>query len=588
MDTYRWSSSSSSDIRLGFSCEGEEVVMPEYIAGFTYTFTIYPKRTDLEVWFKSYDVKGVEVELDLYYAVPGYYEYFLIGKGKIHTDENGNIIEDSVSYTGKFNHVGNLTLVLRAIPPDVYRGYETVTVRYPRLIVKVTDDKGNPLEGVEVLAYPEGWVSPLRGVTDSSGVAIIDLRDPSTAAPIVDLSMKVYVRKSGYDKYPDYTFLGSAPSPLSTGDDTSISGVMHYTAPKPPVEVTVIVYDYTTGYPIAGAMVELNALSTSTDSSGKAKFTISTGSYPLTVSKSGYETYSGTVNITEACTIEVHLHPIYITVTVIVYDAYTKKPIQGATVTLDSTPKTTDADGIAVFTNVQGARTASIKVEYPGYQDYVGEVSLPAGNVEIGVELIPKIVLPKITLSVDKTSIAEGETVTFTVEPSDIDVDLYEIIGTEYKYILTFRGQTSLKPEAGDHTYAVKYIYKYGTYTSEIWSNIVYVHVEVGKPFAVENWTVKVNVQVNGEPVGEGEAEVELNETTEWQTAKHHYGPIPTDSNGWAVFSKVAGAYYLGEKKYSDMKYDVIAKLKVEKMGIPAGSILKASLILEDGSYKTG
>jgi hypothetical protein len=382
---------------------------------------------------------------------------------------------------------------------------ERVSSRYPKLTIKVFDQDGKPIDGVEVgvRVGTRTWFT-YYGYT-VNGVIEFEIVD-------VFEELHVYGRKEGYDEYPSWSYLGHTP-PLKDVGDYTLTATMKYTGivapPPPPITVKVRVYDAYTYDPIASANVKIDTAPGSTDSSGIAKITLpSAGIYTVTVSKDGYESWSQTLSLVD--------------------------------------------------------------------------------GQEVGVALKPKIVLPKITLSVDKTSIAEGETVTFTVEPSDIDVDLYEIIGTEYKYILTFRGQTSLKPEAGDHTYAVKYIYKYGTYTSEIWSNIVYVHVEVGKPFAVENWIVKVNVQVNGEPVGEGEAEVELTETTEWQTVKHHYGPIPTDSNGWAVFSKVAGAYYLGEKKYSDMKYDVIARLKVEKMGIPAGSILKASLILEDESYKTG
>jgi len=588
--------------------------MPEYIVGLKYSFTV--DMTVLEKDFALWGVSGdVKVELCYGWEHPPTSIYVVLDSKTIHsylskTDEiyTARVEPKTVTYSGTFKDVGDLHLFLKW-GPEAWQEYSigTVKVRPARLIVKITDDKGNPLSDVTIEAYPtwgwEKWWGPLTGKTGADGVAIIELKFGAyNPLYFIDKPLDVYAYKIGYDNYPSRTHIGTAPAPKDAGGDTSISGVMKYTgagiAPAP-VTVTVIVRDAETRKPLMGANVQLDTRIASTDVEGKVVFSnVPSGTYHLTVSRDGYESFSSAVDIVLSCTIEVNLHslapppkpPVYITVTVRVYDAYTKSPLKGATVTLDSASKTTDASGLAVFEHVQGRRTAHIKVTCPDYKDYEVDVSLPEGNVEIGVGLIPKAVAvpPKITLSVDKTSIAEGETVTFTVEPSDIDVDLYEIIGTEYKYMLTFRGQTSLKPEAGDHTYAVKYIYKYGTYTAEIWSNIVYVHVEVGKPFAVENWIVKVNVQVNGKPVGEGEAEVELNETTEWQTAKHHYGPIPTDSNGWAVFSNVAGAYYLGGKKYSDIKYDVIARLKVEKMGIPAGSILKASLILEDGSYKTG
>ncbi|MCR6692646.1 MAG: carboxypeptidase-like regulatory domain-containing protein, partial [archaeon YNP-LCB-003-016] len=95
--------------------------------------------------------------------------------------------------------------------------------------------------------------------------------------------------------------------------------------------------------------------------------------------------------------------PTYITVTVRVFHSITKQPIKGATVTLDSTSKVTDENGLTVFTDVQGGRDASIVVKCPGYRDYSTKVSLPLGDVEIGVGLTP-IVNVKLELKVDKTT----------------------------------------------------------------------------------------------------------------------------------------------------------------------------------------
>jgi hypothetical protein len=603
--------------------------MSEYIVGLTYTFTVYPKRTDLETWFKSYDVKGREVELDLYYSVPGYAENFLIDRGKIHTDEYGNIVEETVTYTGKFNHVGSLTLLLRAIPPDVYRGYETVSVRYPRLTIQITDEKGSPIEGVECLAYPEGWVSPLRGETDRNGIAVIDLRDPSTGGPILDKRIRVYARKSGYEKYPEYSLLGTAPSPIEMGGDTAITGVLHSIAvapppPKPPppppkpIKVYFEVYDAKTNAPLEGAEITVGEMPPiKTDSSGKAEIQLpSSGKYAVKVVKPGYRAWMESIDLIDGGKVVVKLLPevappppaptpppakIPPVLTV-------DKPLifEGEEVKFTVSPSDVDVDLYEVVRR-EGKIYAVGKVKtFRGettYKPPLGEhiyavVYDELWSNEVHVTVSPKPpptpptpppppppvkVPPK--LIVDRTAITEGETVKLTATPSDVEVELYEIVGVEKKYIQKFIGELTIKPDVGTHVYMVKY--------DELWSDPVTVTVSAkpppkppAKPTAKPNWNVAVTVSVGGEPVGLGEAEVTLMEVTPWQIERHNYGPVLTDQNGVAIFTGVAGAYYVEGEKYSDMTYEVTAKLRVSKKGLPAGSILKSYLTIMDETYR--
>jgi hypothetical protein len=177
-----------------------------------------------------------------------------------------------------------------------------------------------------------------------------------------------------------------------------------------------------------------------------------------------------------------------------------------------------------------------------------------------------------------------------TVTPSNIEVELYEIVGAERRYIERFMGEATITPTVGTHAYIVKH--------DEAWSNFVIVYVSPkpptptpptptpAKPTAKPNWNVAVTVSVGGEPVGLGEAEVTLMEVTPWQIERHNYGPVLTDPNGVAFFTGVAGAYYVDGEKYSDMTYEVTAKLRVPKKGLPAGSILKAYLTIMDETYR--
>ena len=105
-------------------------------------------------------------------------------------------------------------------------------------------------------------------------------------------------------------------------------------------------------------------------------------------------------------------------------------------------------------------------------------------------------------------------------------------------------------------------------------------------PETTTNWYIKVTVQVAGKPVGKGEAEVSVYETTMWQPFKHNYGPVLTDENGVAWIGPVAGAYYLFGAKIDNIYYDVVATLKVEKPPVPAGAQAKKGIVIEDGSWR--
>jgi len=102
-------------------------------------------------------------------------------------------------------------------------------------------------------------------------------------------------------------------------------------------------------------------------------------------------------------------------------------------------------------------------------------------------------------------------------------------------------------------------------------------------PATVPGWIIRAKVTVMGKPVGAGEAEVTLYETTWWQPFKKTYGPVKTDSYGVATFTNVAGAYYLLGRKIDNIYYDAVAKLLVNKDQIPAGITAKKSFKLLDG-----
>jgi len=161
-------------------------------------------------------------------------------------------------------------------------------------------------------------------------------------------------------------------------------------------------------------------------------------------------------------------------VTFRVYDAYTKQPIAKARVEVDGYSAVTDSSGLAYIYLTY--KEYNVKVTANGYESYSDKLYCRG---EIGIALIPITVhaIPKPTLTVDKDSIVEGESITLSVDPNNITVDLYELVDNQYNFIKSFTAQTTLTPTRGDHTFAVKYVYRYGSYSSEVWSNVIYVHV---------------------------------------------------------------------------------------------------------------
>jgi len=230
--------------------------------------------------------------------------------------------------------------------------------------------------------------------------------------------------------------------------------------------------------------------------------------------------------------------PTYITVTVRVFHSITKQPIKGANVTLDSTPKVTDENGLAVFTNVQGGRDASIVVKCSGYRDYSAKVSLPLSDVEIGVGLTPSITV-ELKLTVDKTTVTEGEEVTFTGtlrvngQPSTETVELIEVLPEgKYNSISKFSGDFTYKykPSKGIHTYATNTV----IYNTQYWSNIVTVEVKASTPITI---TVTVRDASTHQPIPDANVSIDSYSKS-------------TDSNGVAeIMLPSPGTYTLTVSK---------------------------------------
>ena len=159
------------------------------------------------------------------------------------------------------------------------------------------------------------------------------------------------------------------------------------------------------GAAVEGATVTLDGKTTTTDVNGIFSFTdIGPGSYTLNVSKSGFKSYSASIEVKAGETTEVSVTLEYLkgTVAGVVKDQ-TGLPIEGAAVTLDSSSASTDASGKFTFTDVE-AGNYTLTVSKAGYSTNTTIFTLAAGEsksftiiLSSKVLSFEKIVLPSIT-----------------------------------------------------------------------------------------------------------------------------------------------------------------------------------------------
>ena len=136
--------------------------------------------------------------------------------------------------------------------------------------------------------------------------------------------------------------------------------LMQITLPKPKIaDISVNVSDGTN--PISGATVTIGADSETTDETGEAVFeSVYEGSQTVTVTKTGYADKTSTINVDDSHTSFTIELEVVDTITITVDDG--TDPIEGATVVIGETTKTTDASGECTFPDMT-------------YDDYSAEVS---------------------------------------------------------------------------------------------------------------------------------------------------------------------------------------------------------------------
>ncbi|OPX84455.1 MAG: PEGA domain protein [Pelotomaculum sp. PtaB.Bin104] len=341
-------------------------------------------------------IKGAAVEV----SGPG--QYYV----KDYTGSKGSIsISDGISLSGEYfvkaSKEGYRSETISfTLEPDECKEFEFKIKLIPEcternITASVYDtNSNNPINNAEVtLNGPNGYSS--TQITDNNGQTTFD--------SLAEGSYTVSVSKTGYESEsatvnadecrPYEIEIGLTPG---GGDDE----------PCIEREIKVSVYDTDSNNPIEGAEVTLNGpdnySSTKSTIEGLAAFdNLTEGSYTVSVSKTGYESESATVNADECrpFEIEIGLTPgdgddepcIEREIEVSVYDTRSNNPIDGADVTLNgpdnySSTKST-SEGLATFDNLsEGSYTVSVsKTGYESKSATVEATECMPYEIEIGL-----------------------------------------------------------------------------------------------------------------------------------------------------------------------------------------------------------
>lgn len=215
-------------------------------------------------------------------------------------------------------------------------------------------NQGNPAEGATIKIEGQPGVLNVNG----SGQATIKLKSGNYSYT---------VQKKGYD---DLTGSFNVE-----GQDTFIQRTLvlkHY-------NVVITVLDSDNSSPAQGAAVNINGSSYPTNERGQAVVSLQNGTYPYTVTKSGYYDGSSSVTVLDSDNSSViSLKPRLYNVIMTVKNPL-KEPIKGATVEINATSYQTQSNGQVSLQLKNG--TYPFTVTALGMDDYSGELEVVSADI---------------------------------------------------------------------------------------------------------------------------------------------------------------------------------------------------------------
>lgn len=215
-------------------------------------------------------------------------------------------------------------------------------------------NQGNPAEGATIKIEGQPGVLNVNG----SGQATIKLKSGNYSYT---------VQKKGYD---DLTGSFNVE-----GQDTFIQRTLvlkHY-------NVVITVLDSDNSSPAQGAAVNINGSSYPTNERGQAVVSLQNGTYPYTVTKSGYYDGSSSVTVLDSdnssvISLKARLYNVIMTI-----KNPLKEPIKGATVEINATSYQTQDNGEVSLQLKNG--TYPFTVVANGMDDYLGELEVVSADI---------------------------------------------------------------------------------------------------------------------------------------------------------------------------------------------------------------
>ncbi|MEM0087640.1 MAG: carboxypeptidase regulatory-like domain-containing protein, partial [Thermofilum sp.] len=282
---------------------------------------------------------------------------------------------------------------VEARPADQFSHWLIDGTRYTTNPIEVKIERDTTITAVPKAAAPPAkcrvTVAAMEGGTT----------DPAPGTYEVDMGSLFTVRaipSSGYRfvKWAvDGTEYGTESITFKVERDLTATAYFERVAPPPPpppppgaYKLTVQVVDRVRRTPLAGVLVRVDGYGSYTGSDGRVVFELAAGTYTVSAEARGYLTASQTVELKADVSIVLELEPRQNRVTVYVYDADTKQPLDAATVVLDGNSAKTGVDGRAVFTLYTGSYTLSVSRD--GYEGVTRGVEVYE-DVQLDVPLRP-------------------------------------------------------------------------------------------------------------------------------------------------------------------------------------------------------
>lgn len=215
-------------------------------------------------------------------------------------------------------------------------------------------NQGNPAEGATIKIEGQPGVLNVNG----SGQATIKLKSGNYSYT---------VQKKGYD---DLTGSFNVE-----GQDTFIQRTLvlkHY-------NVVITVLDSDNSSPVQGAAVNINSSSYPTNDRGQVNVSLQNGTYPYTVTKSGYYDGSSSVTVLDSDNSSVISLKARLYNVIMMVKNPLKEPIKGATVEINATSYQTQDNGEVSLQLKNG--TYPFTVVANGMDDYLGELEVVSADI---------------------------------------------------------------------------------------------------------------------------------------------------------------------------------------------------------------